>query len=681
MSEGGGGLGLDLSKYLGLFVSESRDHIEALARTLVALERGAGAGEDPGALVDGMFRHAHSVKGMAGTMQFEGIARLAHRAEDVIGALRGRSAPVEPDVVDALLGASDALLAMVQASAAGGAPPPPDAALLERLERVAAGLRDDGRAGGVDGRPARPVERAAQQPRPAAGPGAEAPASDARPVQVEVDVAESCPVPSVRGYLVLKRLASLGTVLSADPDGEDLKAGRMPGRRLVATVSTAEGGEAVRRALAQIADLARIEVRADERVPAPPAAEAARAAPAPVAPEPGPTAREGEAETRRTVRVRAELLDGFLDSVGELLLATSRVRELGRALPEPQRRAHDEGVDRLHAIVKDLHGKVMTARMTPLAHLADRLPRAARDLARRTGKQVDVAISGADIEIDRSLLEDLADPVLHVLRNAVDHGLEPAAERITAGKAATGRVSFAARRERDRIVVEIADDGRGMDPARLRDAAVARGALTREQAAALPDADALLLACLPGVSTAREVTEVSGRGVGMDAVKRTVEALGGRLEIQSQPGRGTRVTLRMPLTLVVQPVLLVRVGEEILAVPVSKVHGAAEVELERLERSGGAPQLGFAGGHVPVHDLAGLLGFGAPTEAGRRAIVVTDGEGGRVGLAVDQLLGQEEAVLKPLHRPLSRVAGLSAVTVLGTGRPVFVLDVARLVAA
>jgi two-component system chemotaxis sensor kinase CheA len=513
-----------------------------------------------------------------------------------------------------------------------------------------------------------------------------------------VDVAGSCPVPSVRGYLVLKRLASLGTVLAADPDAEHLKAGRMPGRRLVATVSTAEGEQAVRRALAQIADLSRIDVLPGEAsAPSPagaaplapgpsprepgPGPRTPEAGPGPRAPEPGPGPRAGEAEARRTVRVRAELLDDFLDSVGELLLATSRVRELGRTLPQPQRRAHDEGVDRLHAIVKDLHGKVMTARMTPLAHLADRLPRAARDLARRTGKQVDVAVSGADVEIDRSLLEDLADPVLHVLRNAVDHGIEPAADRITAGKPATGRVSFAARRERDRIVVEIADDGRGMDPGRLRESAVARGAISREEAAALTDAEALLLCCLPGVSTAREVTEVSGRGVGMDAVKRTVEALGGRLAIESQPGRGTRLTLRMPLTMVVQQVLLVRVGEEILAVPVSKVHGAAEVELERLERSGGTPQLGFAGSHVPVHDLAGLLGFTGARGAGRRSIVVTDGEGGRVGLAVDQLLGQEEAVLKPLHRPLSLVAGLSAVTVLGTGRPVFVLDVARLVAA
>jgi two-component system chemotaxis sensor kinase CheA len=190
----------------------------------------------------------------------------------------------------------------------------------------------------------------------------------------------------------------------------------------------------------------------------------------------------------------------------------------------------------------------------------------------------------------------------------------------------------------------------------------------------------LLLACLPGVSTTSEVTDVSGRGVGMDAVKRSAEALGGSLSIQSRSGAGTRFTLRLPLTVAIQPVLLVRVGAEVLAIPVSKVHGAAEARLEGLERAGGSPQLAFGGGHVPVHDLGTLLGAVPAPEAGRRSVVITEGDAGRIGLAVDQLLGQQEAVLKPLHGPLSLVPGLSAVTVLGNGRPVFVLDVARLVA-
>jgi two-component system chemotaxis sensor kinase CheA len=267
-----------------------------------------------------------------------------------------------------------------------------------------------------------------------------------------------------------------------------------------------------------------------------------------------------------------------------------------------------------------------------------------------------------------------------VLRNAVDHGIEPPHLRLLAGKPATGRVAVHARRDRDRVIVEISDDGKGMDPAKLRAAAVARGALAREQADALGDREALLLACLPGISTAEVVTDVSGRGVGLDAVKRTVEAVGGALEIESGPGAGSRVTLRLPLTVAVQPVLLVRVAGEVLGFPLAKVHGAAQVAMSRLDTSRGAPVLPYDGELVPVHALDRLLGFPGDGRD-ERSVVVADGGDGRIGLAVDALLGQQEAVLKPLGTPLDAVPGLSAVTVLGNGRPVFILDVQRILAA
>ncbi len=650
----------DLSKYLSLFVSESREHLQALSAGLVRIERAGGQGEEPAPIVDELFRHAHSLKGMAAAMQQEGIALVAHRAEDVIGAVRARGGAPDAATVDALLAATDAIGAMV-GEAGTGQVPVADAVLAERLSETAARLRGSSPSGD-----AAPGAEAGPAAAPARAP--EAPAA-ARLLRVEVTVAPSSPVPAVRGFLVLKRLEALGRVASARPPAEELRSGRMPGGTLAVELETSRPVADVEQALRQVADLARTEVREPEPAPAP------AAAPAP-APRAGPAA-----EAAATVRVRAELLDDFLDVAGELLLATARLRELSRAMPEAARRAHDEGVDRLQAIAKDLHGRVMTARMTPLTGLSDRLPRAARDLARRTGKQVDVVVTGAEIEVDRALLEEVSDPLLHLLRNAVDHGIETPARRIAAGKRPTGRIEVSARRERDRVVLEVADDGRGMDPDALRRSAVARGAVSAEAAQALPDADALLLCCLPGVSTAEAVTDVSGRGVGMDAVKRAVEALSGTLSIESRPGAGTRFTLRLPLTVAMQPVLLVRVAAEVVAIPVSKVHGAAEARLETLDRAGGAPQLSFGGAHVPVHDLGALLGSDAPPAAGRRSVVVTEGESGRLGLAVDQLLGQQEAVLKPLHGPLALVPGLSAVTVLGNGRPVFVLDVPRLVAA
>jgi two-component system chemotaxis sensor kinase CheA len=676
---------VDLGKYLGLFVTEASDHLAKLAADLVRLESAARGGEDVGAIVDGLFRHAHSVKGMAGAMEQPGIAALAHHAEDLVDVFRREAALPDAAAVDVLLATVDALAAMVERAGEGEAPAP-DAALAERLEEQAERSKScSGRKGGSgssgsngtngsNGGTAGAGSRPSRQPSASQGDAEKlAPAADPplarRRVDISVEVSESCPVPSVRGFLVVKKLSRLGAMVHTAPPLQDLRAGRLPDRKLQIGIETAEPIAAIERVLAQISDLAAAVVReAPREPPTPPPARPARDEHA---------AREGG----RTIRVRVELLDSFLDAVGELILATARLREIGRALPEAHRPAVEDGVDRLHGTVKDLHDKVMAVRMTPLALVTDPLPRLARDLARRVGKQVEVEVRGVEIEIDRAVLDELADPLQHVLRNAVDHGIEPPHLRLLAGKPATGRITVSARRVRDRVLVEISDDGKGLDAEKLRAAAVANGAIDEEAARALSDREAFLLACLPGISTADAVTEVSGRGVGMDAVKRTVEALGGAIEVESMPGLGTRWVLRLPLTVAVQPVLFVRVAGEVLGVPIAKVIGAAQVDVSRLERAQGSPVLAYDGKLVPVRDLGALLGFAEAPAAGMRSVVVTEGDGGRVGLAVDALLGQQEAVLKPLIRPLDLVAGLSAVTVLGSGRPVFILDVQRLLAA
>jgi len=651
---------LDLRKYLPLFVSEAGEHLAAYARDLVRIEKGVAEGADVRPTIDSLFRHAHSVKGMSAAMELGGLAALAHRAEDLVDVFRRDPSRLDAAAVDDLLAAGDALSAMVQASAGGGRPEP-DPAMLERLVESARRCREG------EPPPPRREANAALASRPESPPEAAAPRH--RRVQVEVDIAPGCPVPAVRAFLVVKKLTGLGAVARSSPGVDDLKAGRIPGKRLEVVLDTPEPVAVLERTLSQISDLSSVTVRlVDPTQPA-----------APPPPQKPPAAPDANLEALRTVRVRTEILDDFLDAVGELILATARIRELGKTVPAPNRPGLLEGVDRLHAIVKDLHDKVMTVRMTPLALVTERLPRAARDVARKVNKQVEVQVRGAEIELDRAILEELSDPLLHLVRNAIDHGVEPPHLRLLSGKSATGHVTLQAKRERDRVILEVSDDGRGMDPVRLRAAAVARGALTQEAASALSDKEAMMLACLPGLSTAEVVTDVSGRGVGLDAVRRTVEAVGGTLEIDSTPGQGTHFTLRLPLTVAVQPVLLVRVGEEVVGLPIGKVHGAAQVALSALDRTRGSPVLPYDGEMVPVHDLSRLLGF--PEEEGRdeRAVVIAEaGEGARVGLAVDTLIGQQEAVLKPLGQPLEKVAGISAVTVLGNGRPVFILDVQRL---
>ena len=672
-----------MSRYLGLFLSEASEHLEGLGRDLVQLER-----EGAPSVVDSMFRHAHSVKGMASSMGFESIAVLAHRVEDLVDAIRQDPSRLERTLVDLLLSATDVMMAQVRC-VADNRPPEDASALLGQLaERVS-------RLTGQAPTATRVLPRlTSEEPAPSPAPPRESVASSAttqlttsvakavkaqgesKPSPrwtVRLRIASTCQTPGVRAFLMHKRLVGLGTLHDLRPGLDDLKAGRIPEGSIQLELETAETEEGIRKALRNVAEVELVSLTpvVAPVTPAPAAAVQAEAS----------RAVSTGSDGARTVRVRTELLDHFLDTVGELLLATARLRELGKVLPEGSRPPIEEGVYRLHTLVKELHDKVMSARMTPLSLITDRLPRAARDIARRKEREVDLVITGAEIELDRAILDDLADPLLHLLRNCIDHGLEPPDERVAAGKPARGRVVVSVRRARDRVVLEMEDDGRGMNAAKLKAAAVARGVLAPEAAARMTDREAFMLACLPGVSTAKDISEISGRGVGMDAVKRVVENVGGTLEIESELGRGSRFILRLPLTVAVVQLLLVAVGEEVFGLPIAKVVGAMEADGELLERTRQMPLLPHGQGLLPVYALDELVGVEAPPRKGVRPFVVMEGDTGRVALAVDRLVGQEEAVLKPLSRPLDLLPGLSGVTILGSGRPVFILDVPRLLSA
>lgn len=667
---------IDMSKYLGLFLSEATEHLEALGQDLVAVEK-----SPEGAAIDSMFRHAHSVKGMASSMGFEAIATLAHRVEDLVDGVRSDRSLLNREIVDLLLHATDTLLSQVKAAGEGRAPDDAKALLEQLSARVAA----------ITGQAPQPTRVAKvilttpQQepaPTPISAPATPAPVPPKSDVglglpprfAVKVRIAPTCQTPGVRAFLVHKKLSAIGNIFDLKPPLEDLKAGRVPDGLISLDLETSNGESAISLALKNVSEVELVSLK--------PAA----AAPPPSPPTPVPAPGNGAAEPSRvvggsegrTVRVRTELLDYFLDSVGELLLATARIREVGKLIPGGSRPPLEEAVYRLHTLVKDLHDKVMTVRMTPLSVITDRLPRAARDIARKREREVDLVITGAEIELDRAIIDDLADPLLHILRNCIDHGLEPPAERVAAGKPAQGRVAVTVRRVRDRVVIEIEDDGRGMSPPKLKAAALARGLITAEAAARMTDKEALMLSCLPGVSTAKDVSEISGRGVGMDAVKKAVESVGGHLDIDSERGRGTRFTLRLPLTVAVVNLLLVQVGEEIVGLPIGKVLGAMEADAEKLGLSRGTALLPTGGALLPVHELSDLLAVPTPAPRGMRPYVVMEAESGKVALAVDKLLGQEEVVLKALSRPLDLVPGLSGVTILGSGRPVFILDVPRL---
>jgi two-component system, chemotaxis family, sensor kinase CheA len=375
-----------------------------------------------------------------------------------------------------------------------------------------------------------------------------------------------------------------------------------------------------------------------------------------------------------TVRVNTRTLDRFLSTVGEVILNTSQVRTVSQAGAGQSTTALAEGLDRMDRVVGELQRRALELRTTPLLRILEPLPRAARDVAERAGVRVEVQLRGAELELDRSILDRLSDPLVHLLRNAVDHGIEPPEERSAAGKPAVGRIVIEARREKDAIRISISDDGAGIDLDAVRQRAIEAGVVHPDLAADLTPEQIAALVFQPGLSTATEVSEISGRGVGMDAVRATLESLGGSVEISSERGRGTTTTLWVPITAAVQRVLLLGVGDETVAIPIAKVERIEECPSERIERAGADSFALIDGDLVPVFDLAARIAQPSAPPGRFTHLVLTEVRGERIALSAERVSGQQQIYVKPVPELLRGVRALAGLTILGDGRPMFLLD-------
>jgi len=377
-----------------------------------------------------------------------------------------------------------------------------------------------------------------------------------------------------------------------------------------------------------------------------------------------------------TVRVNTSTLDRFLATVGEIILNTSQVRTAVDASVGAS--GFSEDLDRMEQVVGELQRRALDLRTTPLSRILEPLPRTARAMAERLGKRIEVAVSGAELELDRSILDRLGDPLVHLLRNAVDHGIEAPECRARIHKPEVGRIRIDARRERDAIRILVSDDGAGVDLEALRARAVEARAVHRDLAPDLSPEHLMALIFHPGLSTCERVSEISGRGVGMDAVRVTVESLGGSVEVSSEAGVGTRVQLEVPLTAAVQRVLLLTVAQEVVALPITRVERVFELPVESIETSGSDAFALIGEELLPILDLADALGL--PTAARREvmSVVVGDVRGERMGLAADGIEGQQQIYVKPVPELLAGRRALAGLTVLGDGRPVFLIDPGQL---
>ena len=378
-----------------------------------------------------------------------------------------------------------------------------------------------------------------------------------------------------------------------------------------------------------------------------------------------------------SVRVPNETLDRFLSTVGEVILTTSQLRTAAETNGVGQDARLSGGFDQMDRVVGELKRRALALRTTPLLRVMENLPRVAREVATRTGKRIEVTLAGAELELDRSILDRLYDPLVHVVRNAVDHGLELPEARRQAGKPEVGNLRIEATREKDAIRIAVSDDGAGMNLAALRERSVAAGLVHATLADDLPPEEIVEMAFHPGLSTAASVSDISGRGVGMGAVRSTLESLGGAVWLETRPGAGTTALLRVPIAAAVQRVLLVVLGGETVAVPISKVERVVELDPGAIDGSAGECFALIDDEPLLVLDLAQRLGWPAATNSAA-PLVIADLRGERVALRVDRLSGQQDIYVKPLPALLASLRVLAGLTVLGDGRPVFLLDLNQL---
>ncbi len=666
-----------------IFRDELRDLLESLERGLLDLK---SRPTDMG-LVNQVFRDLHTVKGSGAMFGFTDLAAFIHEFETVFDRVRAGVIPIGPEILRLALAAKDEIPGLVEGDA------DPDgrrAAILSALQDIMARSPASDVAGSEEGAPATahaaadvPVDQAARHPsRLRFRLSGAAFAMGARP-EIVLDELRGLGAAHIAVDLsdvpALDRLdvEACALVWSMDMPAE-ITAAQLEDVFLFVDADWTLDAAQVDHSDAAHADepeaAASLPDRAAQPAPASVAAPAAAVLPnearvaAPVAP------RDARAEAAgATVRVPADRLDSLMDAVGELVILEARLTQLARESRDPALMATAEQITRLAAGLRDA---TMTMRMVPMRSLVGRFRRLVMDLSDKLGKPVEFSVIGEDTELDKTVIEKLADPLVHILRNAIDHGMETEDERATSGKARGGLIELSAEHAGAEVLIRVRDDGRGMDPARIRAKAVAQGLISAD--AVLTESQVYALVFEPGFSTAETVTELSGRGVGMDVVRRTIESLRGSLEIDSKLGHGTTVTLRLPLTLAIIEGLLIEVAGERYTLPMPSVQEIVELPPEKAQPKRTGDFLDIRGRFVPFLRLRALFDCAGEPGAEQNVVIVMSGEN-RVGLVVDRIVGTNQTVIKQMSKLHSAVRAVSGATILGDGSVALILDVAHLV--
>lgn len=644
-------MSMDLQRFHATFFEESREGLDAMEAGLLALEDGQ---RDP-EVINSVFRAAHSIKGGAGTFGFDAIAGLTHVLETLLDELRAGKRALEGSAVDAMLASVDVLRALLREVEHGQAADPAAVkAVTDRLQAVLAGTAPVA------------VAAAKQEETPDAWQIGFVPApslfmSGNDPLRIirELETLGSLHVePRMQRLPAFEQLDPLEAYLAWDLG----LVGKVPRSRIEDT-------------FAWVVD----DCELDIRPAAPPslATEAPAAAATPAAADAGkPAAAGGTHEAETSIRVSVDKVDALINLVGELVITQAMLKQVSGGLDPVHAERLFAGLDLLERNTRDLQEAVIGVRMLPVDAVFRRFPRLVRDLSSRLGKQVRLRTVGEGTELDKGLIEKIADPLVHLVRNSIDHGLEMPDVRRDAGKDETGTITLAASHQGGHIVIEVSDDGRGLNRDKILAKALERGLSVPDNPT---DAQVWDLIFQPGFSTADAVTDLSGRGVGMDVVRRNIQALGGEVQLESRTGHGTRVLIRLPLTLAILDGMTVSVAGETLILPLAYVLEALQPQADDIRTMAGEGRvLRVRGEYLPILSLGQYYGYRDDRHADP-LVVVVEGDGQKIALEVDELLGQQQVVVKNIENNYRRIGGVSGATILGDGRVALIVDIGGLV--
>jgi len=707
---------MDTSQYLGVFLDEAKEHIQTLNDAIMTLEDDP-TNED---CVNEIFRAAHSMKGMAGTMGYKRMQQLTHDMEDVFSDVRNGTLKVDTHMTDTLFKCLDAVQEYVdniESSQDEGTEENAD--LIQALADIRAGKAGGSAEAAPAAQPAAAEAAPAQEAKADAVPHGDwhlIPMDDATKDTIKKGIADSrkafgltvkiqdtCLLKAARAFLVVKGLEDIGEVVASDPSNQDIEDEKFDFTFSLIVLTDTDDAEKVAEIAKNVSEIESVEIGeydpdAPVAAPAQPAAEAAPApAPAPAAPAPAPAkaaapapapakaapapAKAADAKkpagkpvVSRTIRVDTEKLDSLMNQVSELIIAKNSLISATESAGI-QNSNVTEQIEYLESVTTNLHESVMKVRMVPIESVLQKFPRMIRDLTKSLGKKMELTMTGEETEMDRTVVDEIGDPLMHLLRNSADHGIEDSETRLSRGKDETGQIFLHAYQDGNSVVIEVGDDGNGIDANIVRNKAVEKGIMTREEADVLTEQQAVELLFHPGFSTAKQVSEISGRGVGLDVVKSKVESLSGTVTVNTKLGEGSTWIIRLPLTLAIIQGLMVEVGGEKYAIPLDSIQSIENVPVSDIKFVSNKEVINLRGSVTRLIRMNEVLENKSTNDPNEDMIVVITKRGDQqVGLVIDKLEGQLEIVIKPLGKYMTKCKFISGATILGDGEIALILD-------